>query len=65
MSAGGQCYFRYDEIPGPFQFLQIAASGWDDQRQLLFIDYLGKRTAFCANNWARSDYDSTTTSAAD
>ena len=36
-----------------------------NQQQLQLIDYLRERTECCANNWAKSDYGSTMTSAAD
>ena len=49
----------------PFRFLLIAVSGWMNQQQLQLIDYLCERTECCANNWAKGDYASTMTNAAD
>ena len=39
----------------PFRFLLIAVTGWMNQHQLLVIDYLRERIAFCENNPADDD----------
>ena len=48
----------------PFRFLPITVCGWMNQQQLQLIDYLREENRVL-NHWAKGDYASTMTSAAD